>query len=275
MKVKTSQKRHRCQSKTEKIISRTAECVQIGNMVGFELNKVIKFIVTLLLTFTNLFFIRGCSAQTSTVSNADYKIIGGKTSTVFPFELFDNRQMIKVKINGQGPFTFGLDTGGRNLVTPEVAEKLGLKLSEEFQTGGAGEKRVSAWWTTVEKVEIGEIIVTNQYFVVLSLNDIKKAIGFKEFDGLLGQELFHSLTTKIDFEKNEMVFTNPDKFEYNGKGEIIPFEFAGHIPRNIGEIDGILGEIVIDTGDRSSLTLFVSFYEKMNFAKNIEKEKML
>lgn len=92
-----------------------------------------------------LILFQGCSAQTATSSNADYKIVGEKVSTVLPFELFDNRQMIKVKINVQGPFTFVLDTGGRNLITPEIAEILGLNLVDEFQTGDVGEKRVSAW----------------------------------------------------------------------------------------------------------------------------------
>lgn len=229
--------------------------------------------ILLILIFANLFFLQGCAAQTATISDTDYKISNGKTSTVVPFELFDNRQMINVKINGQGPFTFGLDTGGRNLLTPEVAEKLGLKLTGEFQTQGAGENRVTAWWTQVEKIELGEITGENQRFVVLSLEDIKNAIGFKEFDGLLGSELFRSLTTKIDFEKNEFVFTNPEKFEYKGTGEIIPFEFSGSIPQIEGEIDGLRGKIIIDTGDRSSLTLFVPFYEKNNFREKYPERK--
>jgi hypothetical protein len=235
-----------------------------------------KFIFVLFLVFTNLLFVQSCAARTVTDSDADYRIVGGKTSTVVPFELFDNRQMLKVKINGEGPFTFVLDTGGRNLVTPEVTERLGLKLTDEFQTGGIGEIRVSAWWTQVKKVEIGEIIAKNQRFVVLSLEDIKKTIGFKEFDGLVGQEVFQSFTTRIDFEKNEMTFTNPESFEYRGKGEIIPLEFAGHIPQIVGEIDGIEGKIVVDTGDRSSLTLFVPFYEKNDFqTKYPERRKAL
>lgn len=226
-----------------------------------------KFTPVLFLILANLLLLQACSAQTSTVSTSDYTIIGGKVSTVLPFELFDNRQMTEVKINGQGPFTFGLDTGGGNLITPELAGKLGLELTDEFKVSGAGEGRVPAWWTRVEKVEAGELIATNQRFLVLSLEEIKKAIGFNEFDGLLGRELFHSLTTKIDFEKNELVFTNPEKFEYKGSGEIIPFEFSGHIPQIVGEIDGIRVQIVIDTGDRSSLTLFVPFYEKNGFRK--------
>ncbi len=232
-----------------------------------------KIRIVLLFILVNLLFLPSCSAQTAATSDADYKIGGGKTSTVVPFELFDNRQMIKVKINGQGPFTFGLDTGGRNLVTPEIAEKLGLKLTGEFQTGGAGEKRVTAWWTQVEKVELGEIVATDQRFVVLSLEEIKNAIGFKEFDGLLGSELFRSLTTGIDFEKNELTFTNPEKFEYKGAGEIIPFELAGSIPEIIGEIDGLRGKLIVDTGDRSSLTLFVPFYQKNNFREKYPDRK--
>lgn len=224
-----------------------------------------KAISILFLIFTNLIYIQSCSAQHAPISASDYTIAGGKSSTVLPFELFDNRQLIQVKVNGQGPFTFVLDTGAGNLITPEVAEKLGLKLSREFQTGGVGEKSVTGWRTKVAKVEVGELRATNQDFVVLSLSDIQKAIGFEKFDGLLGRELFNSLTTKIDFEKMQFTFTKPDKFDYKGNGEIISFEFLGHIPQIEGEIDGIRGKMVIDTGDRSSLTLYVPFYEKHKF----------
>lgn len=225
------------------------------------------------LFFTSLLFLPGCKAQNAAVFNSAYKISGGKTSCRLSFQLFDNRQLVKVKINGQGPFTFGVDTGGGNLITPEAAEKTGLKLTGEFQTGGAGERRVKAWRTQIEKVEAGEITATDQSFTVISLEDIKNAIGFKEFDGLLGRELFNSLTTKIDFEKNEFVFTNPENFEYKGSGEIIPFEFSGSIPQIEGEIDGTRGKIIVDTGDRSSLTLFVPFYENGKIRESYPERK--
>ncbi|MEZ5427467.1 MAG: retropepsin-like aspartic protease [Pyrinomonadaceae bacterium] len=221
-----------------------------------------RFIAVLFSAIAHLALLQSCSAQGPTVSDSGYRIAGEKDSTVLPFELVDNRQLIKVKINGRGPFTFGLDTGGGNLVTPELAKQLGLKLTDGFQIGGAGEKRVPAWRTRVERVEVGEITATNQSFLVISLKDIQKAIGFKEFDGLLGHELFRSLTTRIDFEKREMTFTDPEKFRYQGEGEIIPFRLSGQIPQIEGEIDGIGGKIVIDTGDRSSLTLFVPFYQE-------------
>lgn len=213
------------------------------------------------LIFTSAVILQSCSAQKAAVSDAGYRIAGGKDAAVVPFELFDNRQLVRVRINGRGPFTFVVDTGGRNLITPEAAEQLELELSDEFKTGGAGEQTVKAWRTRVGKIEAGEIFATDQSFIVLSLSDIKNAIGFKEFDGLLGAELFESLTARIDFERNEFTFTRPEKFEYAGGGDVIPLEFSGSIPQIEGEIDGARGKIAVDTGDRSSLTLYVPFYE--------------
>ncbi len=233
-----------------------------------------KRFLTLFLITIFVLFAQSCAAQTAGVAEkADYEIIGGKDFSVLPFELFDNRQLVKVKINGQGPFTFGVDTGGGNLITPELAGKLGLKLTDEFEISGAGEQRVPAWRTRVEKVETGELKATNQVFVVTSLKEIQEAIGFQEFDGLLGRELFNSLTTRIDFDKNQFVFTKPEKFAYKGTGEVIPFEFAGHIPQIEAEIDGIKGKIIVDTGDRSSLTLFVPFYEQNGFGEKYSQRR--
>ncbi len=48
----------------------------------------------------------------------DFSIAGGKTT--IPVE-FDGDVIVEAKLNGQGPFAFILDTGGHDIVTPEVS----------------------------------------------------------------------------------------------------------------------------------------------------------
>jgi hypothetical protein len=193
---------------------------------------------------------------------SDYQIDDNKTSASIPFEFIDNRIFVAVKINAEGPFHFILDSGGANLVTPEIASRLRLKLGEAFKTGGVGEQSVGAWLTTVERVQIGrEVQATNQKFTVLSLEPITQAIGFKKLDGLVGFQLFSSFVTRIDYERHRITFIQPSKFHYQGSGTIVPFDFAGRIPQIDANVDGLCGKIKIDTGDRSSLTLYVPFIE--------------
>src|SRR6266404_480418 len=48
-----------------------------------------------------------------------------------PFTLHDNRLLVDVFLNGQGPFVMVFDTGGANTLTPEVQKVLELKSQGE------------------------------------------------------------------------------------------------------------------------------------------------
>ena len=220
-----------------------------------------KLIKSLLIIVLQINLVCGCSAQ-SAIKDSDYFILSQRTQAIVPFELLDNRIFIDVKINSQGPFRFLLDSGGGNLVTPEVARELNLKKENSFQTGGVGEQTVEAWNTTISQIDIGEVRATNQNFVVLSLEDIKDAIGFKRLDGLVGFQLFSSLAAKIDYERNLLTFTKFSDYSARKGETVIPFQFSGRIPKIDAEIDGFRGKLKIDTGDRSALTLYAPFVKE-------------
>ena len=50
----------------------------------------------------------------------DFALAGGKTSTTVPFELVNNHIYVDVRLNGKGPYRLMCDTGGANIVTPEL-----------------------------------------------------------------------------------------------------------------------------------------------------------
>lgn len=206
-------------------------------------------------------FSLACGFAQSALQSAGYTIRDNQASVVVPFDLIDNRIFVNVEINGQGPFRFILDSGAGNLVTPEVAARLNLKKEDSFTAYGVGEQSVEAWRTTVTQIKVGGVQATNQRFTVLSLEPVKQAIGFERLDGLIGSQLFNSLIAKVDYEQSRVTFIQPSKFSYQGSGVAVPFEFDGHIPQVDAEVDGFRGKLKIDTGDRSSLTLYVPFVE--------------
>src|SRR5262249_36616178 len=58
---------------------------------------------------------------------------------VVPFELITRHILIKVKINGAGPFWFIFDTGDKvAIIDLDRAKSLGLSLQGEVNIGGAG-----------------------------------------------------------------------------------------------------------------------------------------
>ena len=63
----------------------------------------------------------------------------GRTSVTVPFDLVDNHIYLDAKLNGR-PYRLLCDTGGSNVITPEVAKALGVRPEGAVQGQGAGER---------------------------------------------------------------------------------------------------------------------------------------
>jgi hypothetical protein len=191
----------------------------------------------------------------------DFVLAGGKSSTTLPFELINNHIYVQVKLNGKGPYRLLCDTGGMNIVTPELAKELGLKAEGAFEGRGVGEKSEDVAVTKVESLQVGEATLANQLFAVFPLGSLASAEGVPEH-GLIGYEVFKRFVVKVDYERSELTLILPSSFAYQGSGTIVPFKFNQMIPQVEGEIDGIPGKFDIDTGSRASLSLLGPFAEK-------------
>jgi len=191
----------------------------------------------------------------------DFAIEGGGSSSTIPFELQNNHIYVQVELNGEGPFQLLCDTGGANIVTPELAKRLGLESEGALQGRGVGEKSEDVGLTKVESVRIGDVVLKDQVFAVYPLASLAKVEGVP-FEGLVGYEIFKRFVVKVDYEASRLTLTLPEAFEYQGSGTVVPFEFNNHIPQVEGEIDGIPGKFDIDTGSRASLDLLGPFVEK-------------
>ncbi len=188
---------------------------------------------------------------------ADFAITGGSSATI-PFELLNNHIYVQVKVNGKGPYRFLCDTGGANIVTPELARALDLKMEGALQGRGVGEKSEDVALTKVDSVALGGVTLSNQVFAVFPLAALAKVEGV-EVQGLVGYEYFKRFIVKIDYQNSLLTFTLPSAFADHGAGTVVPFRFNGRIPQVDGEIDGIAGKFDIDTGSRSSLDLMAPF----------------
>jgi hypothetical protein len=191
----------------------------------------------------------------------DFSLSGDATATVVPFELLNNHIYVMAKLNGQGPFRFLCDTGGANILTPELATRLGLKQEGTLQGRGVGEKSEDVGLTRVDTLEVGGAKLREQLFAVFPLRSVSGVEGIG-LDGLVGYEIFKRFVVRIDYEKSMLTLTLPSAFRYTGAGTAVPFTFNDHIPQVEGAIDGIEGRFDIDTGSRASLDLLAPFVEK-------------
>ncbi|MDQ7825222.1 MAG: aspartyl protease family protein [Candidatus Eremiobacteraeota bacterium] len=190
----------------------------------------------------------------------DFYFRKGRTETTVPFTLFDNRIMVSAGINGKKPLTFIFDTGGSNIITPEAAESLGLATEQGDKVTGAGEKSVQSSTAKIAECTLGDLVLTNQTFKVVDLSEIRRRFNFKSLDGVLGYEVLQRAVATLDFERGRLILSLPEAFKApRGYSAKIPFELIGGDPVISGQVSGMSGKILIDTGDRSAFTLFQKF----------------
>ncbi|MDX6693749.1 MAG: hypothetical protein QOF02_1352 [Blastocatellia bacterium] len=202
------------------------------------------------------------ASSSSPARQSDSAAARGQSSTSLPFDLIDNRIFIDVRLNNRGPYRFIFDTGAVAVVRPEVARELGLSIEGVTRgEGGVGEKTVERGSTRIASIEVGDVRLANQEFGVISFADDKAVFGSHKFDGIIGFPIFQRFVVEIDYQRQRLTFTPPAGFAYRGKGTIVPVELDGHLPQVAGEVDGLRGTFVIDTGARSSLILFGPFVE--------------
>lgn len=200
-----------------------------------------------------------------------YDCRSAKTQTEFsaPLEIVDNRPFVKVEIKGKTLY-FIVDTGAINAIEAERAAELGLKEENRFQTGGVGNERVEAWTTTIETYKVGDREFPAAQFTAIPLKNIKEGLKLPYLDGILGYGFFRNFALQIDYPNKTVRFLN----DYEGRNGV-PFTMQGSsIPRVKTQIDNIPTEFIIDTGDRSELTLSKNVFDQLAGQYPLSEEKI-
>jgi hypothetical protein len=195
------------------------------------------------------------------VTLTDASIAGGASETTFPFQLVNNHIYADVKVNGKGPYTFIFDTGGVNVVSPSLAQKLGIGIEGKLDARGAGSGTMQAGLTKVSRLDLGGATIKDQIFMSAPLDSMANVEGM-EMPGMVGFETFRRFVTRIDYGNHTITLIDPTRFDAKDAGTPVPIAFDGNGVEIDGSYDGIPGRFIIDTGARSSLSLNAPFVEK-------------
>ena len=175
-----------------------------------------------------------------------------------PFRMIDNREFVEAYVNGKGPYAFVVDTGSVTLITPEVAAEAGVASVDAGLSGGVGEKREPMRRAVLGRLAFGDVNLTQLTVGVASLREIRDAIGFARFDGIIGSDVLRRYRTRIDgIGSGVMQLSGATPV-----GAALPFAIVDNEIVVAGSVNGIPGDFIVDTGDRSTLTLFGPFVEK-------------
>jgi hypothetical protein len=167
-------------------------------------------------------------------------------------------------IDGKGPYYVIVDTGGVNLINPELAQELGIKVEGKAQGRGAGDATMDIGLARVGEIDLGGAKIKDQVFATLALNELYPANGV-EMRGMVGYETFRRFVTRIDYGGKTIRLIDPKYFDPKDAGTPVKIAFAGNAVIVDGSYQGVPGKFQIDTGARSSLTLNAPYVAANHF----------
>jgi aspartyl protease len=134
-----------------------------------------------------------------------YQIRGADRSLV-PFEQTDPLPVVKLTVNGKGPFFFLIDTGAAELVIdPELADSLGVRrFGTEGGTFGGG-KKANYTRGVIDSVRLGAFVVSNVPTVSLDTKRMSMAAGGRRVGGILGTHLLSRFRSTLDYPASQLV----------------------------------------------------------------------
>jgi predicted aspartyl protease len=185
-------------------------------------------------------------------------IVGGAASETVPFRLLNNHIYVQARVNGKGPYTFIVDTGGHTLLSPHLISEVGLKAVGEAISSGAGDGHSTTGFVHFDEIAIGKVRLKDQMGFATDIYD--KSIEGIPVDGMVGFELVRRMVTTVDYGQQTITFTEPAKFKPSrALGVATPFVFYDHLPNVKGSVLGFPARFDIDTGSRSEIDLTSPF----------------
>lgn len=179
----------------------------------------------------------------------------GKTSTTVQAKMVGRYFQFEATVNGKKA-TLILDSGaGMNVLTPEAAERLGIKGGLEVQAQGAGAQRTTARLVTLESFQVGEAVVKGDQAVIIDLPDALQC------DGLVGYSFIRHFATTFDYANARLTFTQPQAFVPPPGAATSELKIVQNHPRVLGAINGKEGWFTLDTGASGTLTVLTPFSE--------------
>ena len=195
----------------------------------------------------------------------DAHLLQNAASTTVPFTLRDGLILVNVSIDGAEPMPFLLDSGGLNLLTPEAAKKIGVKLGGNLSVNGVGTSETTAHYAQIARYQLGQAELLDQQFLVIPLPPIitSRGAGQEPIAGLIGYEVFRRFCATIDYHRRHLTLARFSPRRQNG--EALHLFFDGRTPFVKGAVDGTQGYFGFDRGDDGAITLFKDFFGAHDF----------
>ncbi len=178
--------------------------------------------------------------------------------------------LVPVKIAGQGPFNFILDTGfSYSCIDGKLAKKLGLKQGGLLKTYGQARPVYLADGT------IFRHSLAQAAFVDLSLDEVNRHSPTR-IDGFIGYNLLNHFVVEINYRKSAIRLSDPARYSYAGAGTSVPLQFRVGHPYLSGTFQTLSGQsipaqILVDTGSDDEVFFTARSRQQLDFPTLVPK----
>lgn len=181
-----------------------------------------------------------------------------------PFEYSGNEIIISARVNGGPESKFIVDTGAsQTVIDKTTAQALGPTTVHTFSVT-AGAKAVPLSYTTLDRLQIGDLPLEGIATLVTDLSSFSAAIGQRPA-GLIGANILRRFLVTIDFQDKKLVLADPSKVTVPDSAIVVPtspvFASTGLVVN--GNLDGVPMNFLVDTGAAFN-NLPLSLAEKLN-----------
>ncbi len=185
-----------------------------------------------LLRIIMLFILLCCCYFSANAQYFDLK--AGKKRVTIPFRLVRDLVVIRLNINGKGPYNFVLDTGvGLMLITdPKLVDSINVADKRTVNIGGLGEgDDFEAYVTSALNVEISGLTSYDVAATILKTDHfgLSNYAGIP-IQGLLGYEFFTNLAVKINFADSTITVSRPKDMRRFTAGSKVPITIEDRKP---------------------------------------------
>jgi hypothetical protein len=116
---------------------------------------------------------------------------------------FSHLIIVPVSVNGQGPFRFGLDTGGaHSTISTALAQRLALEEKEHIESFGVGSS-IPLTMSAVESLSLGQAIVRDVPVAVADLSAFERRLE-THLDGILAFDYLQHFILTIDYPHRQL-----------------------------------------------------------------------
>jgi hypothetical protein len=173
-----------------------------------------------------------CTCQMASAQYFDLE--GSPKHVVIPFRMIRDLVIIRLDINGKGPFNFVLDTGvGLMLITdPKLVDSINVMNKRTIKIEGLGKgDDLEAYITSALNVQIPGLKSYDVGAAILKTDQfgLSNYAGMP-IHGLLGYEFFNNLAVKIDFSDSTLSVSKPKDTRFFSRGSKIHLSIEGRKP---------------------------------------------